>query len=81
MQTKTISSTQAQNNFGQIIDAVVQNRTRYVIKRRNVSQAILLSLSDFERLLKDASEREKVSEVIREISPAYDLGEPIESSA
>ena len=80
MQTKTISSTQAQNNFGQIIDAVVQNHTRYVIKRRNVSQAILLGLSDFEKLLKDAAEREKVCEVIREISPAYDLGETIDSS-
>ena len=80
MKTKTISSTQAQNNFGQIIDAVVQDHTRYIVKRRNVSQAIIIGLSDFEQLLKDASERDKIIDVIRELSPAYNLGEPISVS-
>ena len=51
MTTKTVSSTTAQNNFGRILDDVVQNEARYVIKRRSSSQAILLSLADFESLL------------------------------
>ncbi len=56
MPTRTITSTEAQNNFGQIIDAVVQEHTRYIIKRRNVPQAIMMSLSDFRQLLSDAEE-------------------------
>ena len=42
MRTKTIASTAAQNNFGQILDDVSQHNTRYIIKRRNSSQAIIL---------------------------------------
>jgi prevent-host-death family protein len=77
MKMKTISSTEAQNNFGRIIDAVVQGHTRYIVKRRNVSQAIIMSLADFEQLLSDASEREKMGSVIREVSPVYNLGETV----
>ena len=31
MSTKTVTSTEVQNNFGQIIDAVAQEHTRYII--------------------------------------------------
>ena len=78
MQTKTIASTTAQNNFGQILDDVAHNNTRYIVKRRNVSQAILLSLSDFENLLSNQSEREKMQHLVRELSPTYQLGESLE---
>ena len=47
MVTKSVSSTQAQNNFGQVLDDVTHNRTRYVVERRGVPQAILLSVEDF----------------------------------
>ena len=77
MNTRMITSTEAQNNFGQIIDTVVQEHTRYIIKRRNVSQAIIMSLSDFRQLLSDASERKKMDSVIRELTPVYDLGETV----
>jgi len=78
MTTKTIPSTEAQNNFGRILDDVIQNDTRYVIKRRNISQAILLSLPDFERLLAASeNERKQMGNVIRELSPVYNLGETI----
>lgn len=80
METKVITSTKAQNNFGQIIDSVVQDRTRYVVKRRNVSQAIIMSLADFSQLLENASDRQKMSDMIGELSPVYSLGETIESS-
>lgn len=77
--TKTISSTAAQNNFGRILDDVIQNDSRYVIKRRGLPQAILLSLSDFERLLvSDNQERLAVERLLREIGPVYQLGETVD---
>lgn len=76
--TKTIPSTEAQNNFGRILDDVIQNGTRYVIKRRDTPQAILLSLSDLERLLTaNEIERKEIRNVIRELSPVYNLGETV----
>jgi len=78
MATKVISSTQAQNNFGRLLDDVIQNHSKYVIKRRNVPQAILLSLADFQTLLAASeNEREKIGTVIRELGPVYRLGETV----
>ncbi len=78
MRTKLIASTEAQNNFGRVLDDVVQNGTRYIIRRRNASQAIILSIGDLEKLLAgDETERKKVEKVIREIAPTYTIGEPL----
>lgn len=78
MKTKLIASTEAQNNFGRVLDDVVQNGTRYIIRRRNTSQAIILSIADFESLLSaDDAERQKLEKVIRELSPVYSIGEAI----
>ena len=61
-----------------MLDDAVQNSTRYVIRRRNASQAILLSIADFESLLAgDEAERKKLEKVIRELSPLYSVGEAI----
>ncbi len=78
MRTKTIASTAAQNNFGQILDDVSQHNTRYIIKRRNSSQAIILSLADFEQLLNNQSEQETMRQLVRELSPIYHLGDAVE---
>jgi prevent-host-death family protein len=78
MKTKVIASTEVQNNFGRVLDDVVQNGTRYVVRRRSTSQAIILSISDFERiLLADETERKKLEKVIHELSPVYSIGESI----
>ncbi len=78
MRTRLIASTEAQNNFGRMLDDAVQNSTRYVIRRRNASQAILLSIADFESLLAgDEAERRKLEKVIRELSPIYSVGESV----
>ena len=78
MTTKTIPSTKAQNNFGSILDDVILNDTRYVIKRRNTPQVILLSLSDLQKLLTgNEIERREIGTVIRELSPVYNLGETV----
>lgn len=78
MRTKLIASTEAQNNFGRVLDDVVQNGTRYIIRRRNASQAIILSIGDLENLLAgDEMERKRVEKVIREIAPTYTIGEPL----
>ena len=77
--TKTITSTEAQNNVGRVLDDVVQNSARYVVRRRNQAQVILLSLPEFERLLTSSdSERMQVSNVLRELAPVYDLGRKVE---
>lgn len=77
MSTKTIASTKAQNNFGQILDDVVQNHTRYVVKRHNKAQVIILSLSDFEKMLVDSQEQQRVQHLIRELKPVYNVGETV----
>ena len=77
MSTRTISSTDAQNNFGRVINDVIQNNTRYVIRRRNSPQAIMLSLADFEQLLLSQNEQEKMTILIRELTPDYSLGETL----
>ena len=78
MKTRLIASTEAQNNFGRMLDDAVQNGTRYVIRRRNASQAILLSIADLENLLSgDEAERMKLEKIIREVSPNYAFGESV----
>lgn len=77
MKTKTIASTKAQNNFGRILNDVIQNNTRYVIKRRNIPQVVIVSLADFEQLLTNQSERKKMVKIVRELTPDYSLGETI----
>ncbi len=80
MATKRISSTQAQNNFGRVLDDVTHNHTRYVIERRGVPQVIILSFDDFAYVLNDEDERHEMDEMLRELRPKYRLGRVIGSS-
>lgn len=75
MATKSISSTQAQNNFGQILDDVTHNHTRYIINRRGVPQAIILSFDDFSHLLSDESEQRQIGAILKELRPEYNIGQ------
>lgn len=77
MKTKTIASTEAQNNFGRILNDVIQNNTRYIIKRRDSPQAIILSLADFEQLLANHNEHRKMVNMVRELTPVYSLGKAL----
>lgn len=78
MKTKLIASTEAQNNFGRVLDDVVQNSTRYIIRRRNISQAILMSVVDLERLLTgDEGERKRLERIIHETRPTYSIGDAL----
>ena len=77
MTTKAITSTKAQNNFGRVLDDIIQHNTRYIIKRRNSPQAVIISLSDFEQLLANQDERQRMLATVREITPTYNLGESI----
>lgn len=74
MNTKSIASTQAQNNFGQVLDDVTHHRSRYIIERRGIPQAIILSFDDFAKLMGDAKERQQIDSIIRELQPEYGLG-------
>jgi prevent-host-death family protein len=77
MIAKRISSTQAQNNFGQVLDDVTRNHTRYIIERRGVPQVIILSFDDFAHMLDDESERQQMDAILRELRPEYHLGQVI----
>lgn len=78
MATKSISSTQAQNNFGRVLDDVTHNRSRYIIERRGVPQAIVLSFDDFETMLNDKNERQQMVTIIKEKRPEYHLGQVLD---
>ena len=77
--SKTIASTEVQNNFGLILNDVIQNSARYIIKRHNLPQAVILSLADFEQLLSDQKEQDKMARVVRKLTPVYKIGEAIKS--
>ena len=74
---KSVSSTQAQNNFGQVIDDVTQNHTRYIVERRGSPKAIILSFDDFARVLNDAKERQEMGSILRELQPLYGVGQVV----
>lgn len=77
MAIKSVSSTQAQNNFGQVIDDVIQNHTRYIVERRGIPKAVILSFDDFARILNDAKERQEMGSIIRELQPEYGVGQVV----
>lgn len=80
IETKTISSTQAQNNFGRVLDEVALNRSRYIVKRNGVPRAIVLGFDDFSGILTEERKRRQVDEFLRELRPTYQLGETVKSS-
>ena len=77
MTTKSINSTEAQNNFGQVLDDVTLNRARYIVKRRGVPQVIIVSFDDLAYVLRDDSERKRLGSILRELRPQYSIGEVI----
>ncbi|MCX7683581.1 MAG: type II toxin-antitoxin system Phd/YefM family antitoxin [Anaerolineae bacterium] len=81
MTTRSISSTVAQNNFGRVLDDVTHNHTRYVVERRGIPLAIIISFDDFAHLLGDEQERQIMDKVLRELRPEYHLGEAIVSTS
>jgi len=78
MTTKSISSTEAQNKFGQVMNDITQNQTRYIVERRGSPQAVILSFDDFSRILNDELERQNINAILKEVRPTYELGRVIE---
>ncbi len=81
MLTKIVGSTQAQNNFGRVLDDVTHNHTRYVIERRGAPQVIILSLEDFVHALNHEPERQALAALLRELQPRYDVGAVLTADA
>lgn len=77
MPIKSVSSTQAQNNFGQVLDDVTQNHTRYIVERRGTPKAVILSFDDFAKVLNDAKERHEMGSIIKELQPEYGVGQVV----
>lgn len=74
LQIRKLSSTQAQNNFGQVLDEI-QNHRCYIIERRGTPKAVTLSFSAFVRILTDAKERHEIESIIKDFKPRSDLGQ------
>lgn len=74
--TRTILSSEAKANFGQVIDDVYSRGTRYIVQRFDTPRAVLISLADYQRLLfaDDAS-----AHMLMESRPPYQLGEEVTS--
>lgn len=81
MAIKSVSSTQAQNNFGQVLEDVTHNHTRYIVERRGNPKAVILSFDDFTKVLNDAKERQKMGLVMRELQPEYGVGQVVQLKA
>lgn len=79
MKTKVISSTDAQNNFGKVMQSAIQEHIAYVVRRRDVAQVIIIGVEDLEKLLSSVADREKMGGVLREVSPEYEIGEDFSS--
>lgn len=77
MATKKISSTQAQNNFGQVLEEITHNQTRFIIERRGVPKAVILSFDDFATLLSNESDRNHMFRLLKEVRPEYQLGKTL----
>ncbi len=77
---KYIVSTEAQNNFGRLIDDVSTAGTCYVIRRHGKPKAVMISIADFEKLLLTERGGEKLAKVLRESRAEYELGEKAEIS-
>jgi prevent-host-death family protein len=75
---KFIVSTEAQNNFGRLLDDVATHGTRYVVRRHGTPKAVVLPLADLERLLALEQDGERVLQVLRENQVTYRLGELVE---
>ncbi len=74
MAMKSISSTDAQNNFGQVLNDAAQNKTRYIIERRGVPQAVILDFDDLVDLLSGEVDGQQIHSILIEMKPQYTLG-------
>ena len=77
--TRFILSTEAQNNFGRLLDDVSANGTRYIIKRFGAPKAVVVPVEDFERLLQGESDAQTTLQILRESRAEYHLGESVGS--
>jgi len=79
--TRSVGSTEAQNNFGQVLDDATRNHACYIIERRGAPQAILISCQDFARILQNAEERRAMLRIIRQMMPEHSIGRVIQAPA
>ena len=73
MSIKTINSTEAQNNFGQLLDNVSETGTQYLVQRFGKVKVAIIPLDDFRRLV---AQDNQATKLLRESGPEYTLGQP-----
>ena len=73
MSIRTINSTEAQNNFGRLLDDVTERGVCYLVQRFGKVKAAIIPLDDFRRLVGPGT---PAAQLLRETGPAYSLGQP-----
>jgi len=71
--TRSVQSSEAKTHFSALIEDVYNNGTRYVVKRFGKARAVIIPLSDFERLRQAEQQRDPA---IREKRTVYKIGQP-----
>jgi len=78
MAIKSVSSTDAKKHFGQILSDTTHNQNRYIVERREIPQAFIISFNDLEAILNDPGERSKLLDLIENVKPEYNIGKNLE---
>lgn len=71
--TRSVQSSEAKVHFSELIEDVYNNSTRYIIKRFGKARAVIIPLSDLERL---RQAEQQVGPAIREKRIVYRIGQP-----
>ena len=56
---KIISSSEARNNLGRMLDQAYYKKDSYVVQRKGKPYAIIIGLSDYNKVIKVAKQLEK----------------------
>lgn len=81
MVTKRISSTEAQNNFGRILDSVTRGRTRFIIERRGIPQVAVIGMEDLVETLSDSEQRRALLSLFESLSSKDEFGVVVKPSS
>jgi Phd_YefM. len=81
MEIRRIGSTEAQNNFGRIMDSVTKDHVGFVIERRSVPEVWVISNSDLRDILSNSAQRKEIEKLLKNISSRNDLGETISTNS
>ena len=70
-ETKTVKSSEARQQFSELINQVFHKKTRVIVERSGIPVAAVISAEDLERLQQFEEQRERDFSVLDEIREAF----------